>query len=77
MTDPDYSFLQNETLNSIARRHSVRMFVDKPVREDRIMAILRTANQAPSAHNKQSWRWFPSAMLTSRPRDQKRSLLIR
>jgi len=60
MTESDYSFLQNETLNSIARRHSVRMFVDKPVREDHIRAILWAANQAFSAHNQQSWRFeFP------------------
>jgi len=47
----------NETLRSIARRHSVRMFEDKPVPEELIGAILRAANQAPSAHNQQSWRF--------------------
>lgn len=57
MTESNYSFIQNETLNSIARRHSVRMFVDKPIPDDHIRAILRAANQAPSAHNQQSWRF--------------------
>ena len=54
---PETSLPQNETLRSIDRRHSVRMFVDKPVPEECIGAILRAANQAPSAHNQQSWRF--------------------
>lgn len=57
MTEPNCSLPQNETLSSIDRRHSIRMFADKPVPEDHIKAILRAANQAPSAHNQQSWRF--------------------
>jgi nitroreductase len=57
MIESNHSFLKNDTLNSIARRHSVRVFVDRPVPEDHITAILRVANQAPSAHNQQSWRF--------------------
>ena len=57
MTGADCALPQNDTLSSIDRRHSVRMFVDKPVPEDHIKAILRAANQAPSAHNQQSWRF--------------------
>jgi nitroreductase len=48
---------KNETLRSIARRHSIRTFLQKPVPEDHLSAILRAANQAPSAHNQQSWRF--------------------
>ncbi len=57
MTESNHSFLKNETLNAIAKRHSVRVFVDRPVPADHITAILRAANQAPSAHNQQSWRF--------------------
>jgi nitroreductase len=48
---------QNETLKSIADRHSVRTFLDTPVSEDHIRAVLWAANQAPSAHNQQAWRF--------------------
>lgn len=48
----------NETLDSIERRHSVRTFLDTEVPDALIDAILRAANQAPSAHNEQSWRFI-------------------
>lgn len=47
----------NETLKTIHRRRSIRQFQDKPVDESLIQAILDAANQAPSAHNKQSWKF--------------------
>jgi nitroreductase len=50
--------LRNETLQSIADRHSIRMFTDENVNEDDILTILNSANQAPSAHNQQSWRFL-------------------
>lgn len=49
--------LTNETLASIERRHSVRMFTDQEVPEECIQAVLQAANRAPSAHNQQSWRF--------------------
>jgi nitroreductase len=49
--------LKNETLLSIKNRRSMRMFIDKPVSDDALQTILRAANQAPSAHNQQSWRF--------------------
>jgi nitroreductase len=49
--------LKNETLLSIKNRRSVRMFIDKPVSEEDLKTILHAANQAPSAHNQQSWRF--------------------
>lgn len=58
MTRPDTPLLHNETLNSIHQRRSIRMFLDKPVSEEHINAILHAANQAPSAHNQQSWRFI-------------------
>ncbi|HOU36244.1 MAG TPA: nitroreductase family protein [Candidatus Omnitrophota bacterium] len=48
----------NETLRSIKERRSVRMFQDTPVSEEHLKTILQAANQAPSAHNQQSWRFI-------------------
>jgi nitroreductase len=50
--------LKNETLLSIKNRRSVRLFIDKPVSEEDLKTILHAANQAPSAHNQQSWRFI-------------------
>jgi len=50
--------LKNDTLGTIYRRHSVRRYSDKPVSDDSIRTILDAANQAPSAHNQQSWRFI-------------------
>ncbi|MGD9873715.1 MAG: nitroreductase family protein [Kiritimatiellia bacterium] len=58
MTETERPYPQNETLRSIDERHSVRVFIDKPVPEEHIGAILHAANQAPSAHNQQSWRFI-------------------
>jgi nitroreductase len=48
----------NETLAAIADRRSVRVFLDTSVKGADLRAILRAANQAPSAHNQQSWRFI-------------------
>jgi len=49
----------NETLTTIQARRSIRNFVsDKDVADSDITAILEAANQAPSAHNQQSWRFI-------------------
>jgi nitroreductase len=48
----------NETLTTIYHRHSIRQFQDKPVDDVLIKTILDAANQAPSAHNQQSWRFI-------------------
>ena len=47
----------NATLASIRNRRSVRMFLDQPVGDEDLRTILHAANQAPSAHNQQSWRF--------------------
>ena len=45
-------------LQTIAARHSVRVFTDQPVADSDIDRLLEAANQAPSAHNQQSWRFI-------------------
>jgi len=49
---------RNETLRTIARRHSCRMFLDTPIDDADLAAMLEAANAAPSAHNQQSWRFI-------------------
>ena len=48
----------NETIKTIYQRRSIRQFQDKSVEDSLIQAVLDAANQAPSAHNKQSWRFI-------------------
>jgi len=48
----------NETLATIARRRSVRVFEGRPVPPELLAALITAANQAPSAHNSQSWRFL-------------------
>jgi len=47
-----------ETLATIARRRSVRVFDGRPVAPELVRALIAAANQAPSAHNSQSWRFL-------------------
>ncbi|MFA5362414.1 MAG: nitroreductase family protein [Candidatus Omnitrophota bacterium] len=63
---------QNETLQSIKKRHSVRLFIDKPVSDEDLSTILQAANQAPSAHNQQSWRFI---IITGRKKEELVDLL--
>jgi nitroreductase len=49
---------QTETLQIIDSRRSVRAFTSQNVSDEDISTILTAANQAPSAHNQQSWRFF-------------------
>ena len=48
----------NETRRTIAARRSARIFTAQDIHEGDIIRILESANQAPSAHNKQSWRFI-------------------
>jgi nitroreductase len=48
----------NETLKTIARRRSTRKFSAIPIADDQLQLVLNAANQAPSAHNQQSWRFI-------------------
>ncbi|MES1223503.1 MAG: nitroreductase [Bacteroidota bacterium] len=48
----------NETLNSIYERRSVRKFKDKPVDHEIIEQIVDAGRMAPSAMNKQPWKFY-------------------
>ncbi|MBN2333761.1 MAG: nitroreductase family protein [Deltaproteobacteria bacterium] len=56
-TTPSSPFA-NQTLETINRRHSTRVFADQPISEADLLTILQAANRAPSAHNQQSWRFI-------------------
>jgi nitroreductase len=45
----------NEVINTIKTRRSVREYIDKEVEEDKIKIILECAIYAPSARNSQPW----------------------
>lgn len=49
---------EKPTLCAIHDRRSVRVFTDQPVSDEDLTAILDAANQAPSAHNQQTWRFM-------------------
>ena len=42
---------------AIRMRKSVRSFLDKPVEDDKLNAVLEAARLAPSASNRQEWRF--------------------
>ncbi len=45
-------------MNEIFTRVSIRKFTDQPVEKEKIVAMLRAAMQAPSAHNQQPWEFY-------------------
>ena len=54
----DRGFQLTETLATIKGRHSVRTFQKKDISDTLISLLLEAANQAPSAHNQQSWKFI-------------------
>lgn len=58
MTESDNAPQQNATLAFIEQRRSVRAFTEQPIPDSHIKILLQAANQAPSAHNQQSWRFI-------------------
>ena len=44
-----------EFFDTLAQRHSIRAFSDRPVEETKVQKILEAANQAPSAGNLQAY----------------------
>ena len=50
-------FNQNSVIENIYDRHSVRRFSKRPLSDEIIDTVLAAANQAPSAHNRQSWKF--------------------
>lgn len=51
-------FPHNDTLKTIRNRHSVRRFTGQDVSDEQIHLLLQAANEAPSAHNQQSWKFI-------------------
>ena len=49
--------MPSEVLKNIENRRTVRTFTPRMVRQSDLQKILQAANQAPSAHNRQSWRF--------------------
>lgn len=45
-------------LEAIAKRHSIRKFKNQVVEDEKIEALLKAAMQAPTARNKQTWRFI-------------------
>ena len=45
-------------MNEIYTRVSTRKYTDEPVEEEKLLAILRAAMQAPSAGNQQPWEFY-------------------
>ena len=58
MTSREDNRVQTETLSTIKDRHSVRTFQKREVPDELVSLLLDAANQAPSAHNQQSWRFI-------------------
>jgi nitroreductase len=48
----------NETLKTIYERRAVRTYLDKPVSKDLIEQLLDAGRMAPSAINKQPWKFY-------------------
>lgn len=46
-----------DVFEAIKKRRSVRSYLDKPVEEDKLSKILEAARLAPSASNRQEWRF--------------------
>jgi nitroreductase len=58
MKSKDAIDLFNDTLLTIRKRRSIRMFTKNDLSDEQIAALLQAANEAPSAHNQQSWRFI-------------------
>ena len=48
----------NEAIKTIKARRSVRTYTKDDVTDDQVKVLLQAANQAPSAHNQQAWRFI-------------------
>ena len=47
--------MENEVINNIMARRSVRKYLDKPVEHEKLEAIANAGINAPSAMNRQNW----------------------
>jgi nitroreductase len=57
MQTEDSIFPLNDTIKTIKARRSIRTFTKDSVSDDQVQVLLQAANQAPSAHNQQAWRF--------------------
>lgn len=58
MQTTDSDLFLNETLQTIKNRHSVRLYIQQEVPDEYIKILIQSANEAPSAHNQQAWRFI-------------------
>ena len=49
--------MKNDLMNLLLSRRSIRVFEDRPIEKEKLERILDAATYAPSAHNKQPWRF--------------------
>lgn len=50
--------VQMDVMEAIKTRKSVRSFLDKPIEEEKLETVLEAARLAPSASNRQEWRFI-------------------
>jgi nitroreductase len=58
MNENKLVFSMNETLKNIQERRSIRSFAKEEISDEQISVLIQSANQAPSAHNQQAWRFI-------------------
>lgn len=63
----------NSVIETIAQRHSIRQFSDTSVSNEDITTVLNAANLAPSAHNRQSWKFV---VITGEKRNELSQLVV-
>ncbi len=66
-------FSINETLKTIKERRSIRSFAREEISDQQIQILLQAANEAPSAHNQQSWRFI---VLTGQKKHELAELVV-
>ncbi|MDD5194981.1 MAG: nitroreductase family protein, partial [Candidatus Omnitrophica bacterium] len=47
-----------DVFEAIKTRHSTRAYLKKDIEEDKLLEVLEAARQAPSASNRQEWRFI-------------------
>ncbi len=47
-----------DVIEAIRRRRSIRSYQDRPVEEEKLLAVLEAGRLAPSASNRQEWRYI-------------------
>jgi nitroreductase len=50
--------MRSKVLEIIQQRHSIRRYEDRPVEDEKIELLLEAARLAPSAQNRQPWRFI-------------------